>query len=164
MRGARSWPLRRGLALAVLAGAGACEDLRCYDDTDRSDPSPPSSVAALETPTSTEAGEFTVVLHADDSASWPPRAGAVTMRLEVQTTEQELEVEGLEVEGLEVVAAPAFRADDPAVRGDDPSVSPEAPRIFRIAAAVPTPGVWCLPLDLEAGERLDGVDVCFEAR
>lgn len=159
MRGARSWPLRRGVALGVLAGAGACEDLRCYDDTDRPDPSPPSSVVALETPTSTEAGEFTVVLHADGSASWPPRADAVTMRLEVQTTDQELEEEW-----LEVVAAPAFRADDPAVRGDDPSVAFEAPTTFRIAAAVPTPGVWCLPVDLEAGERLDGLDVCFEAR
>jgi hypothetical protein len=147
---------RRWVGLAALVCAAACDNLSCYDDTDRPEPFPPEPPTALplDTPTETEDGEFRIVLRAPSEDAWPPPASSVTLVLEVDGMPQP----------VEMTAAPAYWTDDPAMRGDEPRVSADGPASFRIASAVPDPGLWCLPVDVAAGDRVDGLDVCFQAR
>ena len=146
---------RRAIGLVGFLCASACDNLDCYDDTDMPPfpPQPPTELP-LDTPTETEDGEFRVVLRAPSEAGWPPTAAAVALVLDVEGEPQD----------VELTAAPAFRADDPTARGDDPSVTSEGGASFRIASSVPEAGLWCLPVDVTDGDRIDGLDVCFRAR
>lgn len=148
---------RARIGIAALLLAASCDNLNCYDDTDQPPfpPQPPESVPLpLDTPTATDDGEFRVLLRAPAEGTWPPTADAIALVVEIEAPDP----------SVELTAAPAFWADDPSVRGDDPSVTPEGPGSFRIASTLPASGVWCLPVDLEAGDRIDGLDVCFAAR
>lgn len=138
----------------ALVAAVSCDQLSCYEDTDLPEPYPERMALALDTPTATEDGQFELVLHAPQPGDWPPNAGPIALVLEVRGTE----------DVAELTTAPPFLADDEMKRGGEPDVSVDGPARFRIASSVPDPGLWCLPVDVAAADRDDGLDVCFEAR